>query len=317
VRILITGVSGFVGPHLASLLAGEPELELFGMRWSSSDEAAAVELPSQLQILDGDITDDTSIRAALDAARPDVVFHLAGVSSGAIAWRHPTRTFEVNALGTLRLLEEIRRREPATTCVVASSAEVYGGADDERSPLTEDSPLRPLSPYAASKAAQDLVCAQYAAAHAMPVIRLRLFNHTGPRQPPDYVASSFACQIALIERGQQPPVIEVGNLEARRDFVDVREVVRAYWLAARHGAPGAAYNICSGRVVSVRDVLDRLLALAHCPVSVRPDPDRMRPADIPLLVGDPGRFHDATGWRATTPIEETLRDLLEWWRSQV
>jgi GDP-4-dehydro-6-deoxy-D-mannose reductase len=317
VRILITGVAGFVGPQLASLLACEPEIELFGMRWSGSDEPATVELPSELQTLDGDITDDSSIRAVLDAARPEVVFHLAGISSGAIAWRNPTRTFEVNALGTLRLLEGIRRHDPATTCVVASSGEVYGSAEDERRPLTEDSPLRPLSPYAASKAAQDLVSAQFAVAHSMPVIRLRLFNHTGPRQPTEYVASSFARQIARIERGLQPPVIEVGNLEARRDFVDVREVVRAYWLAARHGAPGAAYNVCSGRVVSIRDLLDRLLALARCPVSVRPDPDRMRPADIPLLVGDPARFHGATGWRSTIPIEDTLRDLLTWWRSQL
>ena len=264
----------------------------------------------------GDLTDDRSIRSVLAASRPEIVFHLAGVSSGAAAWQHPAECFEVNALGTLRLLEGLRRHDPATTCVVASSGEVYGGATSEQAPLTEDAPLRPLSPYAASKAAQDLVAAQYAVAHGMPVIRLRLFNHTGPRQPAEYVASSFARQIARIERGLQPPVLEVGNLEARRDFVDVRDVVRAYRLAARHATPGSAYNVCSGRAVSIRQLLDTLLELARCPVDVRPDPDRMRPADIPLLIGDPSRFHEATGWSPAIPLDETLRALLDWWRDQ-
>lgn len=317
-RVLITGVLGFVGPFLADTVSGQPGVELFGMTLPSGAAADRDLLPPGLKVLTGDVTDDASIQEVLDDTRPDIVFHLAGFSSGAVAWRLPAQCLEVNALGTLRLLEAVRRLELHTTrVVVASSGEVYGGASDERSPLTEGAPLRPLSPYATSKAAQDLVAAQYAVAHSMAVIRLRLFNHTGPGQPPEYVASSFARQIARIERGQQEPVIEVGNLDARRDFVDVRDIVRAYWLAARFGAPGAAYNVCSGRAVSIRDLLDHLLDLSTHPVDVRRDPDRMRPADIPLLIGDPGLLLEETGWKSEIPIEETLRDLLDWWRERV
>jgi len=316
VRALITGVTGFVGPYLAAELVGEPGAELFGMALDASAAKANGALPAGLETLEGDITDDGSIRTVLEAARPQVVFHLAGASSGAAAWHRPAECLEVNALGTLRLLEGVRRLGLDATTVVASSGEVYGSADDEAHPLTEESPLRPLSPYAASKASQDLVAAQYPRAYGMRVIRLRLFNHTGPRHPEQFVASSFARQIARIERGLQEPVIRVGNLDARRDFVDVRDVARAYRLAARRDLRGEVFNVCSGRAVSIRQVLDLLRGLARCEVTVRTDPERMRPADIPLLIGDPRRFREATGWAPTIPIERTLADLLEWWRQQ-
>jgi len=316
VRFLITGVTGFVGPYLATELAGEPGAELFGMALDANAAKATGALPAGLETLEGDITDDGSIRTVLEAARPQVVFHLAGASSGAAAWHRPAECLEVNALGTLRLLEGVRRLGLDAITVVASSGEVYGSADDEAHPLTEESPLRPLSPYAASKAAQDLVAAQYPRAYGMRVIRLRLFNHTGPRHPEQFVASAFARQIARIERGLQEPVIRVGNLDARRDFVDVRDVARAYRLAARRDLRGEVFNVCSGRAVSIRQVLDLLRGLARCEVTVRTDPERMRPADIPLLIGDPSRFREATGWAPTIPIERTLADLLEWWRQQ-
>jgi GDP-4-dehydro-6-deoxy-D-mannose reductase len=315
-RVLITGVTGFVGPYLANELAAEPEFELFGMALDAAAAESAGTLPATLETFTGDITDDGSIRAVLEAARPDVVFHLAGASSGAAAWRRPIACYEVNALGTLRLLEGVRQLGLRTTTVVASSGEVYGSADDEAHPLTEDSPLRPLSPYAASKASQDLVAAQYPRAYGMRVIRLRLFNHTGPRHPEMFVASSFARQIARIERGLQEPVLEVGNLDARRDFVDVRDVARAYRLAAQRELSGDVFNVCSGHAVSVRHILDLLVGLARREVTVRPDPERMRPADIPLLIGDPRRFREATGWVPAIPIEQTLADLLDWWRRE-
>ena len=315
-RVLITGVTGFVGPYLAAELAAEPEVELFGMALDAGGAQAGGALPSGITILLGDVTDDASIRTVLEEARPDVVFHLAGASSGAAAWHRPVACYEVNAVGTLRLLEGIRRLGLAATTVVASSGEVYGSADDEAHPLTEDSPLRPLSPYAASKASQDLVAAQYPRAYGMRVIRLRLFNHTGPRHPEQFVASSFARQIARIERGLQEPVLEVGNLDARRDFVDVRDVARAYRLAVRSDVTGDVFNVCSGRAVSIRRILELLLGLARCEVVVHPDPERMRPADIPLLIGDPRRFREATGWVPEIPLEQTLSDLLDWWRDQ-
>jgi len=315
-RVLITGVTGFVGPYLAAELAAEPEVELFGMALDAGGAQAGGALPSGITILLGDVTDDASIRTVLEEARPDVVFHLAGASSGAAAWHRPVACYEVNAVGTLRLLEGIRRLGLAATTIVASSGEVYGSADDEAHPLTEDSPLRPLSPYAASKASQDLVAAQYPRAYGMRVIRLRLFNHTGPRHPEQFVASSFARQIARIERGLQEPVLEVGNLDARRDFVDVRDVARAYRLAVRSDVTGDVFNVCSGRAVSIRRILELLLGLARCEVVVHPDPERMRPADIPLLIGDPRRFREATGWVPEIPLERTLADLLDWWRDQ-
>ena len=200
--------------------------------------------------------------------------------------------------------------------VVASSGEIYGGARDENSPLTESAPYRPISPYAASKAAQDLIADQFFRAHGTPVIRLRLFNHTGPRRPPIFVASSFARQIVEIERGLRPARIEVGNLEARRDFVDVRDAARAYWMAAVGGVPGAAYNVCSGRAGTIRHLLDLLIAAADPEVEVVPDPARMRPADIPLLVGDPTLLQSVTGWQPEIPLARTLADLLQWWREQ-
>ena len=315
-RVLITGVTGFVGPYLAAELAAEPDVELFGMALDAGGAQAGGALPSGITILLGDVTDDGSIRDVLEGARPDVVFHLAGASSGAAAWHRPVACYEVNAVGTLRLLEGIRRLGLAATTIVASSGEVYGSADDEAHPLTEDSPLRPLSPYAASKASQDLVAAQYPRAYGMRVIRLRLFNHTGPRHPEQFVASSFARQIARIERGLQEPVLEVGNLDARRDFVDVRDVARAYRLAVRSDVTGDVFNVCSGRAVSIRRILELLLGFARCEVVVHPDPERMRPADIPLLIGDPRRFREATGWVPEIPLEQTLSDLLDWWRDQ-
>jgi GDP-4-dehydro-6-deoxy-D-mannose reductase len=315
-RVLITGVTGFVGPYLAAELAAEPGVELFGMALDTGGMEAGGALPSGTTILLGDITDDDSIRDVLEEARPEVVFHLAGASSGAAAWHRPVACYEVNAVGTLRLLEGTRRLGLAATTIIASSGEVYGSADDEAHPLTEESPLRPLSPYAASKASQDLVAAQYPRAYGMRVIRLRLFNHTGPRHPEQFVASSFARQISRIERGLQAPVIEVGNLDARRDFVDVRDVARAYRLAARREVSGDVFNVCSGHAVSVRHILELLVALARCEVAVHPDPERMRPADIPLLLGDPRHFHEATGWAPEIPIERTLADLLDWWRHQ-
>ena len=316
-RVLITGVTGFVGPYVAAEVARtKPGAEIYGLVWTPPDPETTRLLPEDLRTLQGDITDSDSLLAVLDACRPDMVLHLAASSSGAAAWERPVECFEVNAIGTLKLLEAVRQLGLSPTVVVASSGEIYGSAEDESHPLKEDSPYRPISPYAASKAAQDLIADQFCRAHGTPIIRLRLFNHTGPRRPPVFAASSFARQIVEIERGIRQPRLEVGNLEARRDFVDVRDAARAYWLAATRGTPGAAYNVCSGRASSIRDILDLLLEAADCTVEVVPDPARMRPADIPLLIGDPSRIEEATGWRPEISLDQTLFDLLEWWRSQ-
>jgi len=314
VRILITGISGFVGPYLAEHIAEiAPETEIWGMVWAA-DPAKA---PSSVQQVEGDLTDISSLTIALNQVRPDIIFHLAAASSVASSWEHPGRFLEVNAVGTVNLLEVVRTLGLGAKTVVSSSAEVYGVVPTNKQPITEDAPLAPLSPYAASKAAQDLLTAQYYHGYGMPTIRLRLFHHTGPRRPTQFVASSFAYQIARIERGLDPPRLAVGNLEAVRDFTDVRDVARAYWLAATRGIPGDAYNVCSSRRTSIRRVLDMLLAHSEVEVEVEVDPNRLRAADIPYLVGDHSRFSETTGWHPEIPLVETLGDLLGWWRSQV
>ena len=313
-RILITGISGFVGPYLARHIAETaPEAEIWGLVWAA-DPAKA---PSSVQLVDGDLTDIATLTTALNQVRPDIIFHLAAASSVASSWDHPGRFLEVNAVGTVNLLEVARTLDLDTKVVVSSSAEVYGAVPTNQQPITEDSPLEPLSPYAASKAAQDLLTAQYYHGYGMPTIRLRLFHHTGPRRPTQFVASSFAHQIARIERGLDPPRLAVGNLEAVRDFTDVRDIARAYWLAATRGKPGAAYNVCSSRGTSIRHVLDMLLAHSEVDVEVEVDPNRLRAADIPCLVGDHSRFSDATDWQPEIPLEQTLGDLLDWWRQNI
>lgn len=313
-RILITGISGFVGPHLVRHIASTaPEAEVWGLVWAA-DPAQA---PSSIQQIEGDLTDISSVKAALDEVRPEIIFHLAAASSVASSWDHPGRFLEVNAVGTVNLLEVLRTLGLDARVVVSSSAEVYGAVPTEQQPITEDSPLEPLSPYAASKAAQDLLTAQYYHGYGMPTVRLRLFHHTGPGRPTQFVASSFAHQIARIEKGLDPPRLAVGNLEAIRDFTDVRDVTRAYWLAATRGIPGDAYNVCSSRRTSIRRVLDMLLAHSEVEVEVEVDPDRLRAADIPCLVGDHSRFSDTTGWQPEIPLVQTLGDLLNWWRDEL
>jgi GDP-4-dehydro-6-deoxy-D-mannose reductase len=233
----------------------------------------------------------------------------------AASWESPRSVYEINVLGQLHLLEALRRRQPMPTVVVASSAEIYGRVDHGDTPITEETPLRPASPYAVTKAAQDLQAAQYFIAHQLPIVRLRLFNHTGPGRPSRFVVSSFARQIAEIEAGLREPILRVGNLDVARDFTDVRDVVRAWRLAALKSVPGEAYNVCSGRATVVRTILDGLLAHSPRSITVEVDPARLRPGEIAVLYGDPARFTGDTGWQPDIPFEQTIADLLEWWRT--
>ena len=313
-RILITGITGFVGPHLAQHIADTaPEAEMWGMVWQGDD----AEAPRSVRRIEGDLTNLGSLRTAFDRVRPEIIFHLAAASSVASSWDNPGRFLEVNAVGTVNLLEVVRAAKQDVRVVVSSSGEIYGAVPVDRQPITEKEHLAPLSPYAASKAAQDLLAAQYFYGYGIPTVRLRLFHHTGPRRPPQFVASSFAHQIARIEKGLDPPRLAVGNLEAIRDFTDVRDIARAYWLAATHGIAGDAYNICSSRHTSIRRVLDILLADSEVEVEVEVDPDRLRAADIPYLVGDSTKFSSVTGWQPDIPLVQTLGDLLNWWREKV
>lgn len=314
-RVLITGVSGFVGSHLAEYLgAGHPEVEIFGVRrWRSQSEELRLAAPA-LRLVDGDLLDPASLQRALAASRPHAIIHLAASSSVASSWDTPTEMVHVNVLGTLHLLEAIRQLDLDAPVVLACSAESYGAVSPQNLPLSEEHPFQPVSPYGVSKAAVDMLAYQYFQTFRLRTVRLRLFNHFGPRQSDRFVISALARQIAEIEAGLRPPQLQVGNLEARRDFVDVRDVVRAYWLAATSGEAGQAYNVASGVGRSIREVLDRLLALSEAMVEVVFDPARLRPADIPELIGDASRFRRTTGWAPAQDFDRSLFDCLDHWR---
>jgi len=230
------------------------------------------------------------------------------------SWTTPAEILQTNVVGTLHLLEAMRQLDMDATVVLACSAESYGVVGEDELPITEDRPLHPVSPYGVSKAAVDLLGYQYFQSYGLRTVRLRLFNHCGPRQPQHFVVSSLARQIVEIERELRPPRLLVGNLEARRDFIDVRDVALAYRLAGERGGPGEVYNVCSGRERSIRAVLDELLSMSEAVVEVECDPARLRPSEIPVLVGDPSRFQEAVGWRPAIPFRQTLLDTLEYWR---
>jgi len=318
VRVLITGFPGFAGPYLAEHIDTiASDAELFGLSWERAGTGGPQLPETRIRFIPGDVTDARSIRRVLEDSRPDLIFHLAAASSVSGSWAHAIDFFEVNTLGTVNLFEAVRETASATTIVVASSAEVYGRAGNGSPRLHENLPMQPISPYGSSKAAMEIVASQYFSGADMPIIRLRLFNHTGPRRPGHFVASSLARQIAEVEATGAAGDVQVGNLDVVRDFTDVRDVARAYWSAATRGTPGEVYNVCSGRGVRVRDLLERLLAMTDHEVTVREDSTRMRAAEIPVLVGDPSKLRDAGGWEPAIEFNQTLEDLLNWWRSEI
>lgn len=305
--VLVTGAAGFAGRHLLQRLTphgpvvawhrpGDAPPATDGVRW------AAVEL------LDG-----AAVARALDDAAPSAVYHLAGVPHVADSWARAADTLEGNVVGTWHLLDAMRTQGRTCRVVVTGSATVY---QPSASALTEDDALAPNTPYGTSKLAQELVALTAFREFGLPVVVARSFNHIGPLQSPDFVASAFARQLALIEAGQLPPVLKVGNLEARRDLSDVRDTVRAYEALMGRGVAGRCYNVCSGAAISMQQLLDGLRAHIRVPVTVEQDPARMRPADTPLVLGDRGRLTADTGWTPEIPLETTLADLVEYWRSE-
>ncbi len=313
-RVLITGADGFVGGHLARYLLHDVRAEVMGL---GLRPAEAVVPWMQGDYRSCDVRDAETLRRLVLDFRPDFVFHLAAQSSVQVSWEEWELTLSIALDGQRNLLEALREAGGAARVHVACSAEEYGKVSEEDLPLTEDSPLRPATPYAFSKVLQDYLAVFYHQAYGMPVIRTRAFNQTGPGQAAGFVVSDFARQVALIERGRQEPVIRVGNLEARRDFSDVRDLVRAYWELLLKGEPGAVYNVCSGRVVAVREILDMLLRMTDVPVDILQDENKMRPLDVPVLAGDNRRMREVTGWEPAMPLEHTLADVLDWWRERV
>jgi GDP-4-dehydro-6-deoxy-D-mannose reductase len=317
-RVLITGITGFAGSHLAEyILANHPGVEIFGIiRWRSRMDNI-VQIQNKVRLLEADLKDPTSLRAALSEAKPERIFHLAAQSFVPTSWKCPAETFAINAIGQINLFESILSLNLSPRIQIAGSSEEYGQVFSDEIPMKETNPLRPLSPYAVSKVAQDLLAFQYFKSYGLKAIRTRGFNHTGPRRGDVFVTASFARQIAEIEKKKRPPVIYVGNLEAKRDFTDVRDVVRAYWLSLEKGAEGEVYNIGSGQAYSMQELLDLLMSLSRARMEVKVDPSRLRPSDVPVLLADASKFRDLTGWKPRIPFKQTILDLLNYWREKV
>ena len=298
-RALVTGAGGFVGVHLVR------HLEEHG------DDVLQLE-----RTVDGiDIADADALTDAVVAAKPEVVYHLAGAADVGGSWAAARETFLANALGMLNVLEA-SREAGADRVLAVTSADVYGRVSQDELPIREDQPLRPVSPYAASKVAADALAQQAWLGHRLPVVRVRAFNHLGPGQSDRFLAPSLASRIARNERdgGDEVPI---GNMTPRRDVTDVRDVVRAYRLLIEAGEPGGVYNVCRGTAVSVRQIAEALLGMARRPMRLVPDPALQRPVDIPVLVGDNAALRAATGWRPTIPLDRTLTDVLEDWRARL
>ncbi|OGS19483.1 MAG: GDP-mannose 4,6-dehydratase [Elusimicrobia bacterium RIFOXYA2_FULL_50_26] len=316
-RVLITGITGFVGSHLAEYLLKMKDVEVWGIeRWRSS-KTNIEHLKQQLKIIECDLKDATSIEKAVREIKPEKIFHLAAQSFVPTSWHAPAETISTNIIGQLNLFEAVRETGIDPVIQIAGSSEEYGMVYPNEIPIKETNPLRPLSPYGVSKVGQDMLGYQYFMSYNIKVIRTRGFNHTGPRRGDVFVESNFAQQVAKIEKGLQEPIIRVGNLEARRDYTDVRDMVRAYWLATEKCKPGEEYNICTGIDWTIQKVLDTLLSKSNIKVEVKPDPARMRPSDVMVLLGDNTKFCAATGWKPEIPFEQTLSDLLNYWRERV
>jgi len=314
-KALITGISGFVGSHLAEYLLDQTDWQVAGTVFGLYDNIT--HLRDRLELYPAELSRLEVATFVLEQARPDAIFHLAAQPLVSTSWHDPWGTLETNIRVQLNILEGVVRVRPDCRVLVVGSGEEYGPISPDDLPVDEDTPLRPTNAYALSKVAQDLMGLQYYLAHQLHVVRVRPFNHIGPRQRTGFVAPDLASQIAAAEAGLRPPVIEVGNLAARRDFSDVRDVVRAYVMLLTHGEPGQVYNVGAGCSHSIQEMLDLLLAMSRVPIQVRQDPERMRPSDVPDIVCDAARLRQHTGWQPTIPFEQSLRDILNYWREQV
>jgi len=341
-KVLITGITGFAGSHIAEYILGLGGVEVYGCcRWRSrrdnlmdlakagrlndlvevniADSAALRRLvrPDAANLVYGDLSDSSSMQHVLDIVQPDRIFHLAAQSFVPGSWNAPVETFHINVIGQINLFEAIRKARLDPLVHVAGSSEEYGLVLDNEVPMKESNPMRPLSPYAVSKVAQELLGWQYFRSYGLKTVVTRGFNHTGPRRGEVFVTSTAAKQIAQIEKGLRPPVLYMGDVEVKRDWTDVRDTVRAYWLALEKGVPGEVYNVGSGVTRTVRDMLQTLMDLSTVNVELRCDPARLRPSDVRILWADVTKFRQQTGWEPQIPFVQTMKDLLDYWRARV
>lgn len=317
-KVLITGITGMAGSHLADHLLGCSDYDVHGtLRWRSSRENIT-SIEKDLTLHNCELRDPYSVTRLLKTVRPDYIFHFAAQSSVEQSWNSPQDTIINNITPELNLFESLRLLEMSDTKIlIPGSSEEYGLVYESELPVTELNPLRPTSPYGVSKVTQSTLGFQYFHNYGLKIIRTRSFNHTGPKRSEVFATSNFAKQIAEIELGLKEPVIKVGNLSAKRDFSDIRDIVIAYELAVKHGEPGEVYNIGSGISFSISDILEILMSLSHLKIDVEEDSERMRPSDVPELRCDFGKFHKTTGWEPSIPLQRTLEDLLNDWRKKL
>lgn len=312
-KILITGIAGFVGSHLAERLL-KKGVEVFGTYLPGESLENIQEIRRSLHLSNCDITRFDQLSRLVKRISPDQIYHLAALSSVGKSFSNPLDTIETNIRGTLYLLETVRNLEKRTKVLVVGSSDMYGKVLPKEIPITEERSLLPVSPYGMSKAAGDLLAYQYFKSYGVYAIRARAFNHTGPRQRTGFVIPDFASQIAKIEAGQMPPALKVGNLSSKRDISDVRDVVRAYLSLMGKGKAGEAYNVCSQEAYIIKNVLKILLSLSKKKIKVKLDKKKNRPAEIPILVGDNSKIRKATGWKPKITMEKTLEETLNFWR---
>jgi GDP-4-dehydro-6-deoxy-D-mannose reductase len=315
-RALITGVCGFAGSHLAEYLLAHTDFKVCGTD-ISSDSRNIAHLRDRVDVIVGDMSDASVTADVLSQAQPDYIFHLAAQAFVPLSWTDPWDTIANNIRAQLNIFQTLVDSGARPRVLVVGSADEYGMISPGELPVSEHTPLRPYSPYAVSKIAQDMLGYQYHASHGLPIVRVRPFNHIGVRQSPSFVTSDFAKQIAEIEQGRREPRLLVGNLTAKRDFTDVRDMVRAYSLALERGEAGEVYNLGAERAHSIQEVLDILLEMSEAEIEVAQDPARLRPTDVPVVVSDCSKFRERTGWRATVSLRDSLRDILNYWRESV
>jgi GDP-4-dehydro-6-deoxy-D-mannose reductase len=314
-RILITGITGFVGGHLVERMAPRSD-QLFGLCRAGAWPSALKHLDGAAELLPGEIADTARVEAVLNHARPEWLIHLAGYANPGRSYQEADQCWHDNLTATRSLYDAVARSACRPRILYVSTGLIYGEPDEPEGACDERTTLKPATPYAASKAAADLLSYQYARNPGLDIVRIRLFNQLGPRQSADYAAANFARQIAAAEKGLQPPVIETGDLTARRDITDVRDMVAAFPLLLEHGRAGEAYNAGRGETFRIQDLLDQLIALARIRLEVRQRVEPARKADTAVTRADPRKLRHATGWAPRIPLEQTLADVLDDWRKQ-
>lgn len=314
-KALITGIAGFAGSHLAEHLISKGH-QISGIALPGTYPVNLEHIRDQVELHEGDLLNRNGIKTIIERVEPDRVYHLAALSSVSASWDDPARTFELNLNTGINLLESCAGLKNDLRILLVSSSDIYGGGDGS-STLTEDSPFAPNNPYAESKLALDLASEKIAELTNLHIVRMRPMNHTGPRQALGFVIQDMAKQIADIEAGNQEPVVQTGNLDARRDFTDVRDVVRAYALAIEAGPPGEVYLVCSGRTIEIRNALNKLISLSNASIAISFDSRRQRPSESNVLSASHAKLTEATGWQPEISFEKTLRDILDYWRIKI